>query len=41
MNPHRKLLVVALFVLIGARAFAADISGTWKATFDTQIGQQN
>ena len=31
-----------MVVLVGtAHAFAADITGTWKASFDTQIGQQN
>jgi len=39
---HRKLfatlLALALFPLA---AFAADISGTWTASFDTQIGKQN
>jgi hypothetical protein len=33
-------MVTLLFLGI-ARAYAADITGTWKATFDTQIGQQN
>ena len=27
--------------LVSASAFAADITGVWKASFDTQIGQQN
>src|SRR4029078_5561290 len=31
-----------VLLLLGvARVFAADITGTWKAAFDTQIGQQN
>src|SRR3954469_10123663 len=39
---NSRLLGIALFLLFGvARVFAADISGTWKASFDTQIGQQN
>lgn len=33
------LAVVLSFA--AASAGAADISGTWKASFDTQIGQQN
>ena len=33
-----SLLVVCAFL---ASAFAADITGTWKASFDTQIGVQN
>src|SRR6478672_11577771 len=39
---NSRLLGIALFLLFGvARVFAADISGTWKASFETQIGQQN
>src|SRR4051812_26065643 len=36
-------VLVALVVLLtgSARAMAADITGNWKATFDTQIGTQN
>jgi hypothetical protein len=31
-----------MLLLLGmARVFAADITGTWKASFETQIGQQN
>ena len=31
-----------LLLLLGvADVFAADITGTWKASFNTQIGQQN
>jgi hypothetical protein len=30
-----------LLLCLAGRADAADISGTWKASFDTQIGQQN
>ena len=33
--------LAVLLSLVAARAAAADISGTWKASFDTQIGQQN
>jgi hypothetical protein len=41
MNYRRQLIIVSL-VLIGAvRTFAADITGTWKASFETQIGTQN
>jgi len=41
MNRSR-ILGIGLFLVLGvARLFAADISGTWKASFDTQIGQQN
>ena len=31
----------ALALLISAAAFAADVNGTWTASFDTQVGQQN
>ena len=31
----------ALFALSALAALAADITGNWKASFDTQIGQQN
>jgi len=41
MRHVRIALVASLAVLAVARAFAADISGTWKASFDTQIGQQS
>jgi hypothetical protein len=39
---HRKLLptLVAL-ALFPLTALASDISGTWKASFDTQIGKQD
>ncbi len=35
----RKLAIVAALFLFSA--MAADISGTWTASFDTQIGVQN
>jgi hypothetical protein len=35
------LTVAVLLSLAAVHAAAADISGTWKASFDTQIGQQN
>jgi len=41
MRHVRIALIASLAVLAVARAFAADISGTWKASFDTQIGQQS
>ena len=34
-------LAAALLLVLAGPAAAADISGTWKASFDTQIGQQN
>jgi len=36
---HTRLLFVALAGFAGA-VFAADVTGTWKAEFDTQIGVQ-
>ena len=42
MTRLRIAAFVALTLLIAVgRAAAGDISGTWKASFDTQIGQQN
>ena len=39
---YRHVLAVVTLLLLGiARVFAADITGTWKASFETQIGQQN
>jgi hypothetical protein len=35
----KKLLCMLL--LFPLRLFAADATGVWKATFDTQIGEQN
>ena len=38
----RELAVLVLIMLAtGFTAFAADIDGTWTATFDTQIGEQH
>ena len=34
-------VATALLLCLSGRAGAADVSGTWKASFDTQIGQQN
>lgn len=34
-------IAATLLLCLAGRAGAADISGTWKASFDTQIGQQN
>ena len=42
MTARLRLGIFALIVSVAATiAAAADISGTWKASFDTQIGQQN
>jgi len=38
----RELTTLVVVVLaLGITAFAADIDGTWTATFDTQIGEQH
>lgn len=37
----RKLVVLAALVLVGSVCiYAADITGTWTAEFDTQVGLQ-
>ena len=42
MKRSRFLTIPLLLLLFGvARVLAADITGTWKASFETQIGQQN
>src|SRR3954463_11371296 len=43
MRSFRLFAIAAIAVLLAgsARAMAADITGNWKATFDTQIGTQN
>ena len=43
MRSSRLFAVAAIALLLAgsAGARAADITGTWKATFDTQIGTQN
>ena len=39
---HTRLPTIFLLLLVGmARLLAADLTGTWKASFETQIGQQN
>jgi len=39
----RKKVLLSIFtgIVISMFAFAADITGTWTASFDTQIGVQN
>ena len=37
----RKALALILLVLVPLTVSAADVSGTWTATFDTQVGQQS
>jgi len=41
MTIHRRLLAVgAAALLLAQPAVAAEIAGTWKAEFDTQVGMQ-
>ena len=39
LNKHATILLS--LVLAAATALAADVNGTWTASFDTQVGQQN
>ena len=42
MKYVQAVLVAVLMVLaVNARAWAADITGSWRASFDTQIGTQD
>lgn len=40
MRITKTLILPVLVLLLSAVAFA-DVSGTWTASFDTQVGQQN
>ena len=40
MSRTRLLSSLFALVLVPLAAHAADVSGTWKAAFDTQIGKQ-
>ena len=40
MNTKRWMQAGVLVVALAAFAFAADVTGTWTATFDTQVGVQ-
>ncbi len=33
--------ILTTLLLLSTQLFAADAAGVWKATFDTQVGQQN
>lgn len=37
----RRLLIAVLFMALSAAALASDVSGTWKAQFDSRIGKQS
>lgn len=41
MQRRQFALAACLLLIATASAFAADVSGKWKASFDTQIGVQN
>lgn len=40
MLIRRKLTALVALMILPMAALAADISGTWKASFDTSIGKQ-
>ena len=40
MIKHRILLSAILAAVMATASFAADVTGTWTASFDTQIGVQ-
>jgi len=39
--PHKLVTLAALSLLLLSPAFAADITGKWTASFETQVGVQN
>ncbi|HEX7236111.1 MAG TPA: hypothetical protein VF405_04055, partial [Gammaproteobacteria bacterium] len=40
MTKINKALFLATFCVVAGLAYAADVSGTWTASFDTQVGKQ-
>ena len=40
MTKITRVLALAVFCIVGGLAHAGDISGTWTASFDTQVGKQ-
>src|SRR5262245_10991063 len=40
MTKLIRLCVLTLCCVVGGLAHAADVSGTWTASFDTQVGNQ-
>lgn len=40
MTKNRILLCAMIVAAMAAMVFAADVTGTWTATFDTQVGAQ-
>src|SRR5581483_185375 len=41
MRNGKLSVGLAVLLVVAAVASAADVSGTWTASFDTQVGQQN
>lgn len=41
MRNRNIAMITALALLAVATAFAADVTGAWTASFDTQVGVQN
>jgi len=41
MIKKRILLSAVILAAMAAAALAADVTGTWTASFDTQVGKQN
>jgi len=40
MTKITRVLALATLCIVGGLAHAADVSGTWTASFDTQVGKQ-
>ena len=40
MIKNKTLIAAVMAVAMATAAFAADVTGTWTATFDTQVGAQ-
>ena len=40
MNTNRWMRAALLLLALAAFAWAADVTGTWTVTFDTQVGSQ-
>ena len=41
MTKFTRVLALAMLCVVGGLAHAADVSGTWTASFDTQVGKQD
>ena len=41
MNINRWMQAAVILLALTAFAIAADVTGTWTATFDTQVGSQS